>query len=212
MVESFATDLEASHGCQVLPIVRDLGDASACESVVPLTLERFGQVDILVNAASMLSRTPLDQVTTNDFDRMFHVNTRAPFLLSRAAMRDMKVRRWGRIINVTATSVYTGGVNDTSALYDGAKGAVSVLTKVFAKYGAEFGVLVNTVCPGPMRTSMLLEETAPEIVQEVVDRTPLGRMADATEVANMICWLASAESSFATGATFNINGGLVMHS
>ena len=144
-------------GADAEPLVVDLGSSEAAESVVPQTIARFGRVDALVNAAAILHRRDFDAVTPKDFDDVFHVNTLAPFLLARAAMSDMASRGWGRIVNVTSTGVYEGGFTMTSALYEASKGAVAVLTKMLSRHGAGDGILVNTVCPGGMRTGMLLE-------------------------------------------------------
>ena len=114
-----------------------------------------------MNAAAILHRREFDEVTPTDFDGVFHINTFAPFLLARAAMPDMATRGWGRIVNVTSTGVYEGGFTMTSAIYEMSKGAVAVLTKMLSRHGAEVGILVNTVCPGGMRTGMLLNETSP---------------------------------------------------
>jgi NAD(P)-dependent dehydrogenase (short-subunit alcohol dehydrogenase family) len=87
---------------------------------------------------------------------------------------------------------------------------VAVLTKMFAKAGAGDGVLVNSLCPGGMRTRMLTKDTPESVLRQVEDLIPLGRLAEPMEVARMIAWLVSDENSYATGATFDINGGLVM--
>ncbi len=191
---------------------RDLSTWSDCELVVPDALRRFGRVDILVNAAAVLARNPMEEVTAESFDRVIHTNTRPVFLLSRAVIPDMESRHWGRIINVTSTGVYEGGFTMTSAIYEASKGAIAVLTKMFAKYGASRGILVNTVCPGGMRTRMLLDETPEELVRQAErEMIPLGRLADPIEVARMIAWLAGDEASYATGAEFDITGGLAVH-
>lgn len=191
-------------------IAADLREVSECERVVGQTVERLGRVDILINAAAVLARKPLDEVTGESFDEVFRVNCRAPFFLSRAAVADMEKRNWGRIVNFTSIGVYQGGNNMTSVVYEATKGAVAVLTKMFARYGAPRGVLVNTVCPGAMKTRMLLEETPPELVQYSLSQIPLNRLADPIEVARMVAWLVSDEASYTTGATFNIVGGRVM--
>ena len=98
----------------------------------------------------------------------------------------------------------------TSVVYEATKGAVAVLTKMFAKQGAPKGVLVNTVCPGAMKTQMLLNETPAEVVQYSLGQIPLNRLAEPMEVARMVAWLASDEASYTTGATFDIVGGRVM--
>jgi NAD(P)-dependent dehydrogenase (short-subunit alcohol dehydrogenase family) len=199
-----------SVSARVEGIVADLSRGSECVRIVSQTLATFGKVDILINAAAILARTLLEDVTDATFERVFGVNCKAPFLLAREAIKDMEKRRWGRIINITSIGVYEGGANMTSALYEGSKGAVAVFTKMFAKYGAAKGVLVNTVCPGAMRTAMLLDETPPEVVKAYEARIPLGRLADPAEVAKVVVFLAGDDVSYITGATFDVNGGLVM--
>jgi NAD(P)-dependent dehydrogenase (short-subunit alcohol dehydrogenase family) len=199
-------------GADAAPLVVDLGSAAAAESVVPQTIDRFGRVDALVNAAAILHRRDFDAVTPKDFDDVFHINTLAPFLLARAAMPDMASRGWGRIVNVTSTGVYEGGFTMTSALYEASKGAVAVLTKMLSRHGAGDGILVNTVCPGGMRTGMLLNETSPELVAKAErEMIPLHRIADPAEIGRMIVWLVSDLNTYATGAEFDITGGLALH-
>jgi NAD(P)-dependent dehydrogenase (short-subunit alcohol dehydrogenase family) len=193
-------------------LVADLSVASEVESVVPWAIGRFGRVDALVNTAAILHRQAFDDVTPADFDSVYRTNAFAPFLLARAAMPDMASRGWGRIVNVTSTGVYEGGFTMTSALYEGSKGSVAVLTKMLSRHGAPNGILVNSVCPGGMRTRMLLDETSPELVAKAErEMIPLGRLADPVEVAQVIVWLVSDLGSYATGAEFDITGGLALH-
>jgi NAD(P)-dependent dehydrogenase (short-subunit alcohol dehydrogenase family) len=204
-------DLRA-RGVEAEPLIADLSVAAEVETVVPRTIERFGRVDVLVNAAAILHRQTFDEVTPQDFDDVFHINTLAPFLLCRAAMPDMASRGWGRIVNVTSTGVYEGGFTMTSAVYESSKGAVAVLTKMLSRHGAPDGILVNTVCPGGMRTRMLLEETSPELVAKAErEMIPLRRLAEPVEVARIIAWLVSDQNSYATGAEFDITGGIALH-
>lgn len=210
-VERTAADVR-DLGAEAEAIVVDLGAADEAESVVPRTIDRFGRVDALVNAAAILHRRQFDEITPQDFDTVFHINTRAPLLLARAAMPDMASRGWGRIVNVTSTGVYEGGFTMTSALYEASKGAVAVLTKMLSRHGAADGVLVNTVCPGGMRTGMLLNETSPELVAKAErEMIPLHRLADPAEVGQIIVWLVSDLNTYATGAEFDVTGGLALH-
>ncbi len=210
-VEDIAAEIAAS-GTDTATLVVDLGAPDEAETVVPRAIERFGRVDALVNAAAILHRRQFDEVTPQDFDRVFHTNTLAPLLLARAAIKDMSARNWGRIVNVTSTGVYEGGFTMTSALYEASKGAVAVLTKMLSRHGAESGVLVNTVCPGGMRTGMLLNETSPELVAKAErEMIPLHRLAEPKEVAQIIAWLVSDLNTYATGAEFDITGGLALH-
>lgn len=210
-VRDVASNLTAM-GAEAFPIVADLSSPSEAESVVPRAIERFGRVDALVNAAAILHRRQFDEVTREDFDQVFHTNAFAPLILARAAIPDMAKRNWGRIVNVTSTGVYEGGFTMTSALYEGSKGAVAVFTKMLARYGADHGVLVNTVCPGGMRTGMLLNETSAELVAKAErEMIPLHRIADPSEIGQIIAWLVSDLNTYATGAEFDITGGLALH-
>jgi NAD(P)-dependent dehydrogenase (short-subunit alcohol dehydrogenase family) len=210
-LEPMLADVRA-RGTEVEPLIADLGVAAEVETVVARTIERFGRVDVLVNAAAILHRQTFDEVTPRDFDDVFHINTLAPFLLCRAAMPDMASRGWGRIVNVTSTGVYEGGFTMTSAVYESSKGAVAVLTKMLSRHGAPDGILVNTVCPGGMRTRMLLEETSPELVAKAErEMIPLRRLAEPVEVARIIAWLVSDQNTYATGAEFDITGGIALH-
>ena len=193
-LEALARELD-TEGCAVEIMPADLSVAGECEQLVPAVLATFGRVDILVNAAAVLARRELDGVTPAYMSQVFQTNTWPVFLLSRAVMRDMETRGWGRIVNVTSTGVYEGGFTMTSAIYEASKGAIAVLTKMFAKHGASRGILVNSVCPGGMRTRMLLEETPPELVERTErDVIPLGRLAEPIEVAYVIAWLVSDEA------------------
>lgn len=194
----------------VEPLVADLSQVEACEKVVADTVERLGKVDILVNSAAILARRELDHVTADSFDEIFHTNARAPFFLMRAVIRDMQKRSWGRIVNMISSGVYAGGHNMTSAPYEASKGAVSVFTKMFAQHAGSKGILINSVCPGGMRTRMREEGTPPEVIEEINKQIPLGRTCDPMEVARMVVWLCGDENSYATGATFDILGGRVM--
>lgn len=199
-------------GVKAVSLVKDLRGEEECEAVVAHTIAHFGRVDVLVNSAAILERHDLEDFHEAEFHRVFAINAAAPFFLMRAAMRDMAARNWGRIVNVTSTGVYEGGFTMTSSFYEASKGAVAVLTKMFARFGAENGILVNSLCPGGMRTRMLLEQTPPEMVDRAErELIPIRRLADPHEVAVLIRWLVSDENTYATGAEFDITGGLAIH-
>lgn len=199
-------------GVEAAPLTVDLSVADEVERVVPWVIETFGRIDALVNTAAILHRREFAEVTPADFDLVFRTNTFAPLLLARAAMPDMASRRWGRIVNVTSTGVYEGGFTMTSALYEASKGAVAVLTKMLANHGAADGILVNSVCPGGMRTRMLTDETAPELVAKAErEMIPLRRIAEPEEIGQICVWLISELNTYATGSEFDITGGLALH-
>ncbi len=205
-------DEVAEMGADTLPLIVDLGDAVQAASVVSKVVAKFGRVDALVNAAAVLRRCELDEITPEEFDFVYHINARAPLLLTRAAMSDMAERGWGRVVNITSTGVYEGGFTLSSLLYESTKGAVAVMTKMFASYGAANGILVNTVCPGGMRTRMLTEQTDPALIAKAErEMIPLGRLAEPSEVAEMVVWLLGDKNTYASGSEFDITGGIAIH-
>jgi NAD(P)-dependent dehydrogenase (short-subunit alcohol dehydrogenase family) len=197
-------------GDAATPIQADLSDVADCERVVAETIARFGRVDILVNAAAILARTPLEDADAGSFARVFDTNCRSVFFLCRAVFPDMESRGWGRIVNVTSVGVHVGGYSITSALYEATKGAVEVFTKTFARYAAPKGILVNAVAPGAMRTPMITAETPEDVLESFVRTIPAGRIAEPEEVAHVVAFLTSDEASYVVGATFDVNGGLAM--
>jgi NAD(P)-dependent dehydrogenase (short-subunit alcohol dehydrogenase family) len=197
-------------GDAATPIRADLSDVADCKRVVAETIARLGRVDILVNAAAILARTPLDAADTGTFARVFDTNCRSVFFLCREVLPDMESRGWGRIVNVTSVGVHVGGYSITSALYEATKGAVEVFTKTFARYAAPKGILVNAVAPGAMRTPMITDETPEDVLEAFVGTIPAGRIAEPEEVAHVVAFLTSDEASYVVGATFDVNGGLAM--
>lgn len=200
----------SAGAARVEPVAADLGDWDACERVVADTVARHGRVDVLVNCAAILHRTELDDVDAETFAHVFDVNCRSAFVLMRAALRDMEKRSWGRIVNVTSVGVHIGGYSLTSALYEATKGAIGNFSRTFATYAGPRGILVNCVAPGNMRTPMLTSQTPPELLVTVEQDIPVGRLAEPQEVAGAVAYLASDENTYASGATFDVNGGVVM--
>lgn len=196
---------------RVETLLADLAKVSECERVIAESIHRMGRLDILINCAAILARRELQDVTAESFDAIYNVNARAPFFLMRAAIPDMAKRNWGRIVNICSVGIYVGGAKMTSAVYESTKGSLAIFTKMYAKHGAPNNILVNSVCPGLMRTRMITAETPPEVVQKLCDGIPLRRMAEPAEVGQLVAWLCSDENSYATGATFDCTGGWGMH-
>lgn len=205
--ERVATDIE--RNANIYPMAASLDQWAECERVVAETISSHGRVDVLVNCAAILERTELDEVDPDVFARIFNTNCRSVFVLSRAALRDMEQRSWGRIVNVTSVGVHIGGYSLTSAVYEASKAAVTNFTKTLARYAGPRGILVNAVAPGGMRTPMLTQQTPPELLAQVEADIPLGRLAEPSEIAHLVAHLAGPDNSYASGATFDVNGGVV---
>lgn len=165
-----------------------------------------GRVDALVNVAGEASKPmPLDQLDEVAWDRTFHINVKAPFLLSRAALATMSVQRSGRIINISSIGVKFGG-GITTTHYSASKAALEAITKSFAKAGAPFNVLVNAVRAGVTDTPMH-EKVGKPNMSDRISLIPLRRLASPKEISDAVLFLASDKSSFTTGTIMTVAGG-----
>jgi 3-oxoacyl-[acyl-carrier protein] reductase len=195
-------------GRQVAVLQADLADPHAPAAVFAEARKRLGQVDVLVNNAAETAVIGIDHITADQWDRLLAVNLRAPFLLAQLALREMRPRRWGRIINVASQAGQAGGIF-IGAHYAASKGALLTLTKSLAREGAADNVLVNAVSPGLVDTDMVAA-FPPDRLAQAKASVPVGRLASPEDVAAAIRFLASDAASYITGATLPVNGGLLM--
>ncbi|MCY4024560.1 MAG: SDR family NAD(P)-dependent oxidoreductase [Anaerolineaceae bacterium] len=187
----------------------DVRDEAQCDRAVMETVERHGRLDVLVNnAGSIIRQRTVAQLTTAQWREMLDVNLNGTFYLSRAALPHL-ARTRGNIVNVSS---YAGLVGfPGSAAYCAAKGAVVQLTRAMALDHAAEGIRVNCVCPGSVNTPMIAaawEQHGPGAKELWSEKHPLGRIAEAEEVAEAIYWLASDAASFVTGAALPVDGGI----
>jgi NAD(P)-dependent dehydrogenase (short-subunit alcohol dehydrogenase family) len=186
----------------------DLLHVEAAAGVIDRLAEDLGGLDVLVNNAGTGVTTPFLDQTLEDWRRVLEVDLTGAFVCAQAAARRMVAAgRGGRIVNVT--SVHEHVPLEGSAAYCAAKGGLGLLTKVMALELAGHGITVNSVAPGEIATAMTgNEDTDPR----AVDRPgiPLGRPGHAREIAAAIVWLASEDAGYATGASFVIDGGLLL--
>jgi 3-oxoacyl-[acyl-carrier protein] reductase len=196
-------------GPSSLALTADLADVDRCEEAVAATVARFGRLDILVNNAAILTRTPLEKLTVSQFDLIIAVNLRAPLFLARAAMRAMRANPGGRIVNVASIAARTGGFGDVHA-YAASKGGLVTLTRSLARDGARDGILVNAVLPANVDTPMVRDAFPESERERIASASPLGRMSTPQEIASLVVWLCQPGSSYVTGAAFDVNGGIMM--
>lgn len=188
----------------------DLSRTAECDRVAGEAAAHWGQVDVLVNCAAILHRVDLADLDEATFERIINTNLRSVFWLCRAVIPGMGERGYGRIVNVTSVGIHTGGYSLTSAVYESTKGAIHNFTKTLARSLAPKGILVNSVAPGGMLTRMILDETPPEVLEGVMADIPLRRLAEPAEVGEVIAFLASDRNTYASGASFDVNGGVAM--
>ena len=193
----------ASEGVAV-----DLTDPARGSLLLERAVVRFGGFDILVNNAGVLSRKDEWDTTPEDWDYVMGVNLKTVFFLSREAARAMKARGGGSIVNIASVAGQIGGIAGSPA-YSAAKAGVLGLTKSLARRFAPLKIRVNAISPADIETDMTKSFT-PEIRARLIGMTPLGRFGVVDEVVGAAVYLAADESSYVTGQTLAINGGLFM--
>ena len=190
----------------VLALAADVGNESQVNEAVTQTLDAWGRIDILVNNAGLVSPGPIDQITPADWNRIIQVNLTGTYLCSHAVIPSMKAQRHGRIINISSISAQTGGVSG-GAHYAASKGGMLSLTKTLARDLAPFNITVNAIAPGQIDTAP--DRLSRDEVEHVTRLIPLGRLGRPEEIAYAILFLASAMADYITGATLDVNGGIL---
>lgn len=192
-----------------LQIEVDVTSEDSVEAAFEQTLAEFGQVDILVNSAGITG--PVMETADYayaDWQRVLAINLTGTFLCSRAAIRAMKQRNYGRIVNVASIAGKEG--NPFQAAYTASKAGVIGLTKTIGKELASTGIRANCLTPGITATDLIYQMTEAQR-QLVLAKIPMGRPANPSEIANLMLWMASPACSFTTGAVFDASGGRAGH-
>lgn len=197
---------EADPG-RVVACCSDAGDEQAAQTAVAAAVSSFGRLDVLVSNAGMTLNKPLTETSASEWDEVMRVNVRSAFLFSRQAFEVMRDQRRGAMVFV-ASFTSTVALPEGSA-YTASKGALSQLMKVVAIEGAPLGIRANAVAPGVVDTGFLnrIRPDGQDYLRSFGAAHPLGRIAQPTEVADTVLYLASAEASFITGALVPVDGG-----
>lgn len=188
----------------------DLVDPDATAAATTAAIESLGGVDVLVNSAGILQLKPLLEVTVEDWNRMFSINTRAMLTTMQVAVRRMLADGvHGRIINLASMAAKKGGANEGH--YAASKAAVVALTRAAALEWGCHGITANALCPGYILTDMGAATRTDADVATWSAYSPLGRLGQAADVAGVAAFLASADADYLTGQAINVTGGMVMH-
>ncbi len=204
-----AQDLAAQLGSAAIAQQVDVSDGASVQAMANAVEATFGQLDILVNNAGVTHLpTPLEDVSEEDFDRVFNVNMKSVYLTARAFVPAMKARGTGAILNVASTA----GLSPRPNLnwYNASKGWMITATKTMAVELAPSGVRVNAICPVAGETPLLksfMGEDTPEIRAKFLSTIPLGRFSTPQDMANAALFLCSDEASMITGTALEVDGG-----
>ena len=199
--------LITAAGGKAEAIQADVSKEEDANRLIKTTADSYGKIDILINNAGTTRDNLIMRMGVEDFDTVLETNLRSTWLCSKAVVRDMMRKRYGRIINITSVSGIMGNGGQTN--YSASKAGIIGLTKALAREVASRGITVNAVAPGFVATD--LTSTLPEdIAKKINENIPLGRWATVEDVALATAFLASDEASYITGHTLNVDGGLAM--
>jgi NAD(P)-dependent dehydrogenase (short-subunit alcohol dehydrogenase family) len=195
-------------GGQAAAFETDLMVTEQITRLVNSTIEAFGGIDILVNNAARSYMRPLMELREDGWDKIFGTNCKAVFLLSRAAAKIMAERGNGRIINITTVGAVRG--SGGMSAYHASKAALNMLTKCMAVEWAPLNINVNAVGPGLAKTTFSEAIWGnPEVEKLAASRIPKGRLAEPEEIVGAVIFLCSEDSSYITGETIYVDGGML---
>ncbi|MDR3245063.1 MAG: SDR family oxidoreductase [Prevotellaceae bacterium] len=208
----------AELGCKGL--AADVTNAVQVKKVVDFTLEQYGRIDILINVAGIVGQGLVEDITEEEWDKMFDVNCKGTFLFTKYVVPQMKANKYGKIVNYSSKSGKTGSA--LMSHYCAAKGAIISFTQALAYELADYNINVNCVCPGITDNSGVwsvvsagytvnLNMPKDEVVKKFTGKIPLKRLATVEDVASVTAFLASPGADYMTGQAINITGGREMH-
>jgi NAD(P)-dependent dehydrogenase (short-subunit alcohol dehydrogenase family) len=210
-----ARTVEAARkiGAQAIGVTCDVADYASCEAMVAAGMKAFGRIDILVNNAALfatIQRKPFEQLSTEEWDNVMAVNVRGPFNTVKAVLPEMKKQKYGKIINISSATVFSG--TPGMLHYVTSKGAVVAFTRALAREVGPHGIIVNAIAPGLTMSEGLLgqrEVLEPFTKVAMASRT-LKREQVPEDLTGTLLYLAGPASDFLTGQTLTVDGGYVM--
>jgi NAD(P)-dependent dehydrogenase (short-subunit alcohol dehydrogenase family) len=199
----------ASAGGRALAVELDVADAESCRRMAAQVMEKYGRIDVLLNNAAIFStlrKNVFDQIPLDEWESVLRVNVTGPFLCARAVAPAMRAARWGRIINVSTSSVLAGTPNYLH--YVTSKAALFGMTNGLARELGQFEITVNSIVPSATTTEIEREGFSEATSAMVASRQCIPRGSTPQDIVGLALFLASPASAFITGQTIAVNGGL----
>lgn len=203
-----AATLDAS-GDTAFGLKLDVVHKSDFEAALAAVTERWGALHVAVNNAAITLTTPVMQITPEEFEDVLRINLRGTFLGCQVFGTAMRQHGYGRLVNVASLAGQNGGTA-SGAHYASSKAGILTLTKIFARELAADGVTVNAIAPGPMELPSVRAAVPAEKLEKLIEMIPVKRLGDPDFVASLVVQLASPQAGFATGAAWDVNGGIFM--
>jgi 3-oxoacyl-[acyl-carrier protein] reductase len=207
LVQEAAGQLKAK-GLAALAVRMDVSRNESIREAIESAAKAFGGIDIVVNNAGILSALSIEEMTREEWDRVLNVNLGGAFFVVQAALPYLKRSKHPRIVNISSLTGRNGGF-EGSMCYAASKGGVISITRGMARRLAPFNITVNAVCPGPTETE-ILKGYSFEAQERQRNVSLLRRLGQPEEIAAAVCYLASTEAAFVTGAMLDVNGGAYM--
>jgi NAD(P)-dependent dehydrogenase (short-subunit alcohol dehydrogenase family) len=205
LLDSTVVEIEAFGG-KAASLPADLSDRAVLAEIANLAARPFGSIDILINAAGINLRQPVDEITIESWDQTLNLNLAVPFFLSRELIPAMHTNGWGRVINIASLQSSRAFAN--SLPYGASKGGVAQLTRAMAEAWSNKGINCNAIAPGFFRTELtasLYED--PETLNQLAGKTAIGRNGELADLDGITVFLASTASDYVTGQIIHLDGG-----
>lgn len=199
--------MQKAAGFDIDILYADLVSFADCEHLVALLKERYNRIDVLVNNAGMTADSSLKKMTPQQWQQVIDANLTGVFNITRHVLPVMLEQQYGRIVNISSINGQKGQFGQCN--YAATKAALYGFTKSLALEVANKGITVNSISPGYVATPML-KSMKPEVLQDIIQKIPVGRLGQPEEIAASVEFLAAKESAFITGANLDINGGQYM--
>ncbi|WP_295477909.1 SDR family NAD(P)-dependent oxidoreductase [uncultured Pseudomonas sp.] len=209
--ESAARDAAAALGEGHLGLAANVADQGQVQRAVAAVLEHYGHIDVLINNAGITQPLKILDIGHSDYDKVLDVSLRGTLLMSQAVIPSMRARKSGSIVCMSSVSAQRGGGIFGGPHYSAAKAGVLGLARAMARELGPDSVRVNSIAPGLIQTDITGGLMQDERRHAIIDGIPLGRLGQAQDVGNAALFLASDLSSYLTGITLDVNGGMLIH-